>query len=258
MRAENAINSWREWDADLHMRPEILGPLSGGRSNRSFLLDSNGKKMVLRINGTGSMLPGTSRKNEISIWQAASKKGIAPPLLHVDEQNRFLVSSYISNSLPSQPGNDENIIGQAFGLLKQCHLLDVHAPGIDYAAHVEQYWHLIESKGITTSSDLVRQREPMQGLLEDIAASDVQTGVCHHDLVAANFVGSTARLYLIDWEYAARGLLVMDYAALGVEWGIDDAVVAGQAGIDVELLSLASDFYRYECRLWGAITSFGG
>jgi len=240
------------------MRPEILGPLSGGRSNRSFLLDSNGRKMVLRINGTDSMLPGTSRKNEISIWQAASKKGIAPPLLHVDEQNRFLVSSYISNSLSSQPGNNESVIGQAFGLLKQCHLLDVHAPGIDYAAHVEQYWQIIESRGIPVSFDLVRQREPMQGLLEDIAASDVQTGVCHHDLVVANFVGSTTGLYLIDWEYAARGLLVMDYAALGVEWGIDDAVVAGQAGIDVELLSLAGDFYRYECRLWGAITSFGG
>jgi len=74
-------------------------------------------------------------------------------------------------------------------------------------------------------------------------------------LVVANFVGSSERLYLIDWEYAARGLLLMDYAALGVEWGIDDAVITNQTGIEAELLIKAKELYKYLCKLWEEATA---
>ena len=257
MQAEKALNSWREWGGQLRTRPVILGPLSGGRSNRSFLLDSDGLKMVLRINGSEMVLPNSNRSSEIKIWQAASYAGIAPPLLYVDERGQFLVSTYIENDLPAKPHNDAHLIDHALDLLNQCHRLTVEAPYIDYSRHIEQYWQIIENKEAPTNPALLKQREPMQQLLENITNSAPQTGLCHHDPVIENFVGSPDRLYLIDWEYAANGLLVMDYAAFGVEWGIEDAVIAERTGIDPELLSIAKVFYQYECSLWEAITPSG-
>ncbi len=88
--------------------------LSGGRSNRSFLLNSDIGKLVLRINGTGSLLPGAGRDNEIRIWQEASKQGIAPPLVFVDSKNQYLVSTYIKNELPPQPQLNPACVDQAF------------------------------------------------------------------------------------------------------------------------------------------------
>jgi thiamine kinase len=251
---EIAIDGWREWDAGLGSRPVIFESLDGGRSNRSFLLDSDGFKMVLRLNGDDSLLPGSSRTSEVEIWQAASHQGIAPPLLHVDEHTRYLVSTHIENTLPPQPQLDETFIDQAFSLLSRCHQLDVKAPSIDYTDHIKKYWDIIEGKDQITNPGLQQQRQAMQGILEDILNSDTPTGLCHHDPVIANFVGNANRLYLIDWEYAAHGLLVMDYAALRIEWGIDDATIVARTGLESEELTMAKSLYRYLCALWKEIT----
>jgi thiamine kinase-like enzyme len=251
---EIAIDSWRHWGAGLGSRPVLSGALSGGRSNRSFLLDSDSFKMVLRLNGDDSLLPGSNRTSEIDIWQAASHEGIAPPLLYVDEHTRYLVSTYIESTLPPQPQLDENFIDQAFSLLSRCHQLDIEAPSIDYTDHIKKYWDIIEGKDHIGNPGLRQQRQAMQGVLEDILSSGTPMGLCHHDPVIVNFVGSTKRLYLIDWEYAAHGLLVMDYAALGIEWGIDDATIVARTGLVPEELMMAKSLYRYLCALWKEIT----
>lgn len=252
MQPETALHNWHEWSGELRSRPVILKPLSGGRSNRSFLLDSDGSKMVLRLNGPDTLLPGTNRSSEINIWQAASKQGIAPPLLHFDEGNGFLVSTYIDNSLPQQPPLGEIFVDQAFSLLKRCHRLDADASTIDYVGHIEQYWQIIENRNQSLNPVLIEQREPMQKVLNELVTSGTPTGRCHHDPVIANFVGNSNRLYLIDWEYAAHGLLIMDYAALSVEWEIDNAVVIERTGVELELLIMAKTFYKYMCVLWAA------
>lgn len=250
LQPETALNSWRQWNGELRSRPIILRPLSGGRSNCSFLLDSDGKRMVLRLNGPDSLLPGMNRSSEIDIWQAASQQGIAPPLLYVDEETGFLVSAYINNCLPSSPPLNGALIDQAFRLLKSCHQLGVDAPNIDYTSHIEQYWQVIESKSNLLNPSLNKQRKPMQEVLATLINSGTPRGLCHHDLVVANFVGNADRMYLIDWEYAAHGLLVMDYAALSFEWGIGDAVMVEQTGVELELLTMAKVFYMYLCELW--------
>jgi len=210
--------------------------------------------MVLRLNRADALLPGSNRASEIEIWQAASDQGIAPSLLHVDENNRYLVSTYIETTLPEQPQLDEGLIGQVFGLLKRCHRLDIEVTCIDYMGHIEQYWEIIESNNRISNPGLRELRQGMQVMLEDLLNSDTPTGLCHHDPVIANFVGSTERLYLIDWEYAAQGLLVMDYAALGIEWGIDDATMVARSGMEPGLLEMAKSLYCYMCDLWGEVT----
>ena len=208
--------------------------------------------MVLRLNGADTLLPGANRRSEINIWQMASAHGIAPPLQYVDEQNQFLISTYINNSLPPHPPINETFVDQAFGLLENFHQLNTDAPTIDYASHIENYWQIIERKSNLRNPALNEQRKPMQEVLATLTNSGTAIGLCHHDLVIANFVGNADRLYLIDWEYAARGLQVMDYAALSFEWGIDDAVVIERTGVELELLVMAKVFYKYLCALWAA------
>lgn len=210
--------------------------------------------MVLRINDADSLLPGARRSSEISILQATSEQGIAPSLLYVEEEAKYLVSAYIENSLLPQLQLDTIFVDQAFSLLNRCHQLDVEAPGIDYAGHIEQYWQIIAHNNQPINPTLIEQRGPMQVLLGKLINSGTPTGLCHHDPVITNFVGNADRLYLIDWEYAAHGLLIMDYAALSIEWGIDDTLLVAQTAINPELLTMAKTLYRYLCQLWQAAT----
>ena len=252
LQPETALNSWREWHIKLHTRPVILGAMNGGRSNRSFLIESDGVKMVLRLNGTDMVLPGANRSNEADIWKAASAAGIAPPLLYADEKIGFLVDTYIDNKVPSQPPLSKSYVDQALELLGRCHRLDFNGPVVDYGGHIEHYWQLIENKTTPVDPALKQQRKPMQVLLDQLVNSDTETGLCHHDPVIANFVGNPEQMYLIDWEYAAHGLPVMDYAALSVEWGIDDASILEGTSFETELLLKAKTLYRYLCLLWEA------
>jgi len=250
LQPERALDEWRQWGAGLRSRPVIIGLLGGGRSNHSFLLESSIGKLVLRINGADAFLPGADRGNEAVIWHAASEHGIAPPLVHTDARNRYLVSQYIESNLPEDPCTDTAVQDRAFTLLRSCHQVGVSAPVIDYASHVEHYWQVIEAGKLPPDPALSQQRAPMQSLLESLIASETPTGLCHHDPVIENFVGTRDRLYLIDWEYAAAGLQILDYAALATEWRIDDETMLARTGFDPEPLDMAKALYSYMCRLW--------
>lgn len=254
LQPEHAIDGWRNWSEKLSSRPVLLDALHGGRSNRSYLLDSDAGKLVLRINGAGSLLPGASRSNEISAWQAASREGIAPPLLFVESNNQYLVSRYIKNDLPPYPQTNTAIIDHAFRLLEGCHQLDVKTSSIDYFSHMAHYWQLIETKKHNPNPALREQRQPMHEVLELLIKSNTPTGLCHHDPVMQNFVGTNARLYLIDWEYAATGLQIMDYAALATEWQLDDETVLERTRFSSKSLNSAKSLYQYLCLLWEEAT----
>jgi len=250
LQPEHALDEWRQWGAGLRTRPEILGGLSGGRSNQSFLLDSDIGKLVLRISGANTFLPNAERGAEARTWRAASRWGIAPPLVFADDANRYLVSRHIESSLPADPCSEATVRDRAFELLELCHQMDVKAPVIDYASHIEHYWQLIEAGDRPPDPALSSQREPMQSLLASLIDSHTPIGVCHHDPVIENFVGTTDRLYLIDWEYAATGLQIMDYAAFATEWQIDDRTVLARSGFRTESFMAAKTLYSYMCSLW--------
>ena len=255
LQPENIIKNWSGWGAGLRSEPVILDELNDGRSNRSYLLDSDIGKLVLRVNGASSLLPGASRDTETSIWQAASQQGIAPPLVFVDAQNQYLVSRYIGTDLPSQPQHNPACIEQALSLLQRCHRIEIEAPSINYFDHIEHYWQIIESGNKPPSPNLKKQREPMLLLLESLLGSNSPTGLCHHDPVIANFVGTPGRLYLIDWEYAATGLQIMDYAALATEWQLGDSTVLKHSKCNPGLLTKARRLYQYLCLLWDEASS---
>ncbi|MGD8384675.1 MAG: choline/ethanolamine kinase family protein [Lysobacterales bacterium] len=246
---QTAIDNWRQWGLGLRARPRVVRPLPGGRSNRNYLLETDGRSLVLRLNAGGALLPGGTREAENEAWRSASDARIAPPLLFADTANGVLLSEYIDGELPARPQDDPVLGGRALDLLQRCHRMETRLPAIDYRAHVKTYWRMILGAGIP-AAHLARQRRDMQRVLETLLASDLGWGPCHHDPVVANFVGSRERLYLVDWEYAAHGLQLMDYAALSVEWGFDAGATATAAGTDARLLAMAMRFYRYLCELW--------
>jgi thiamine kinase len=250
LQLKKALNHWRQWSNELSSKPSLTGAFNGGLSNQSYLLKSDIGKLVLRINGTGSLLPGANRSDEINIWKAADKQGIAPALIFVDPEHRYLVSKYINIKLPPKPQLNTAVVDQAFSLLESCHQLNVKASSINYLNHIEHYWQIIEAKDQLINPDLSQQRKPIQRTLDSLLNSNTPTGTCHHDPVTANFVGTKDRLYLIDWEYAANGLQIMDYAALATEWQIDDATILARTDFNPESLTKAKALYGYLCALW--------
>ncbi len=291
---QSAIAQWRQWQIDLPGKPEIVRTLWHGLSNQSFLLQAGETSMVLRINNTDEHLPGIDRQREASIWRAANAAGIAPPLLYASERYLVSSYVPGEQQQPNKAGDltnkAEDLTDEVFRLIEKCHAIKIDTHQLDYVQHIQNYWTKIEQSSIGQSaieqsgigqSDieqssieksgieqsgiekpakpidpaLLKQRQPMQESLQALLDQQQATVLCHHDPVKTNFVGTPKRLYLIDWEYAAKGMAVMDYAALAVEWGFSNSTICTRTSIRPDSLVMAKNLYRYMCQLWEAAQS---
>lgn len=238
------------WSCELSSKPVVVTELTGGRTNRSFLLDAGGNKLVMRLNSPGKRMPGVDRTTEILIWAAVSQAGLAPPVLHADVQAGILITEYVDGASFGRSHIDSALIDRLVRVLEATHRLAVDAPPIDHATRVEEFWRLIDAGQRPADPLLLQQRGSMQALVEEFMEAPGPIGLCHHDPVPANFIDSQNRLYLLDWEYASPGPVVMDYAALCVDWNIDTAAIIQRVGVNPDLLDSAQTIYRYICSLW--------
>jgi thiamine kinase-like enzyme len=243
------LDTWRTWACGLKSQPVLVKALTGGQTNRSYLLDADGRKMVMRLNAPGQV-PGIDRTREAQIWRAAYGAGLAPELLHFDPEAGFQITEYIEGAALDRSQMDGVWTDRVFDLLTATHGLEIDAPMLDYSLYIEEYWRLIESAPILHNLPLQRQRQPLQTLVAEFIASAPATGLCHHDPVMSNVIRDGDRLYLLDWEYATRGFIAMDYAVLSVDWDIADSVIIERTGIDPAVLDRAKPLYRYICDLW--------
>jgi thiamine kinase len=250
LKPEKFLENWQTWSCELSSRPVVVTELTGGRTNRSFLLEADGHKLVMRLNSPVKRVPGVDRASEIRIWDAASRAGLAPKVLHADKQTGVLITEFLDGSSWGKPDVDVKLTNRLIGVLEAVHNLTVDAPLIDYAVHIEKFWRHIESRPCRPDVLLVQQRQPMQALVRILQKTPGRIGLCHHDPAPANVIDSEDRLYLLDWEYATRGPVIMDFAALCVEWNIDAAEISERVDLDSELLDSAQKIYRYICSLW--------
>jgi thiamine kinase len=248
------LDGWETWGCGLRSRPRMIEELTGGHTNRSYLLDADGGRLVIRVNTSVECLPGIDRARETRIWRAASDAKIAPRLLFIDPKERFVLTEYLEGQAPDSTQLDDSSLDQLFALLAETHNLVVDVPPLDYSLYIRVHWEMIDARSVLHNTALERRRQPMQDLLAEFIASKPATGLCHHDPIVSNLISSDGQLYLLDWEYAAPGFIAMDYAALSVDWNIADAIIVERSGLDPKVLDMAKQLYTYICQLWQEIS----
>jgi thiamine kinase len=248
------LDTWQSWGCGLTARPVIVAELSDGQTNRSYLLNADGTRLVMRLNAPAERFPGIDRGREAQIWRAASDAGLAPPLLFADPEQRFIITEYIDGDRLEPSQLDDSSITRLFALLAGAHDLDVDTPLVDYSLYIRVYWEMIETRSVLHNADLRQQRRTTRELLEMLIASKPATALCHHDPLISNVISANNKLYLLDWEYAAGGFIAMDYAVLSVDWNIEDAVIIEHTGVSPIELDRAKQLYRYICDLWQEIS----
>lgn len=214
----------------------VLGPLPGGRSNQAWLVAAGSERYALRLRGSG-LLPDTLARmdDEATIWRAAHAAGLAPRLVAVDGARGALLSEYLEGTADAA--------GDLAGLcraLRKLHALECYPRALDYHAHFAFY---CRAAGHATLPARV-------GALLDELGSVAAPGLCHHDPGPGNVIVGAAGPRLIDWEYAARGWPLMDWAAVVVDWQQTPGVVAAHADVRSEHLELACELYRQLCSWW--------
>lgn len=191
--------------------------LGGGLSNRSWLVQTEDRKLVLRIDGPRRKELGLDRRTETAILERAAGQGLAPEIVLADAEAGILVYEYLVGRCWTRVDleNEANLEALA-ALLRRVHALPRSGVPFDATGAAVRYLELIGGNRALLS---VGQR-----CHEIVESSPAPAGVacCHNDVVAANVV-ATPELRLLDWEYACDNEPLFDLASVIGYHGLGEA-----------------------------------
>jgi len=246
----------------------ILRPLSGGITNRNFLVDAAGRRdrYVIRLAGNDTHLLGISREVEHAATVAAAGVGVGPEVTAFIRPEGYLVTRFIEGS----PVSDEAVhrpetIARVAASLRRIH--DGPAiPGLFVPLRiVEAYRALALARGVPIPAEYELAASIGRRIELAFLSNPVELRPCHNDLLNANFIDDGRRIRIVDWEYAGMGDPFLDLGNFSINHELspdEDAILlaaydqtgAGPANrarlARLTLMRTVSDFRE---AMWGVL-----
>jgi thiamine kinase len=235
---------------DLVAGARVVGPLAGGPASRSFLVERGDDRWVLRVDTVAATALGLDRGGEAYVLGHVDAEGLGPRLEFLDADRGIQLVRCIPGRAWTvadleAPGN----VARLAALLRRVHAVDIAAQPLALRERVAHYAALAGTP--RAGERALRIRELLERLPEHAPC------LCHNDVVCANVIAGD-RLYLVDWEYAARGDPFFDLATIVRHHALSDelaaellrAYVGALRGDDVRRLRGWCDLYEHLLALW--------
>ena len=249
---------------ELRGRELTLRPLTGGITNRNFLVDAAGTadRWVMRLAGNDTHLLGISREVEHAATLSAAGVGVGPEVSAFIRPEGYLVTRFIVGSRVSDEAiHRPETIRRVADSLRRIHD-GPPIPGLFVPFRiVEAYRALAAARGVPIPPEY----EPSQALARRIELAFLSNPVdlrpCHNDLLNANFIDDGARIRIVDWEYAGMGDPFFDLGNVSINHDLtpdEDAqlLAAYEGGVRphrlarLTLMRTISDFRE---AMWGVL-----
>lgn len=250
--------------------PLTLTPLSGGITNRNFLVSVAGRtsgadRYVIRLAGNDTHLLGISREVEHAATVAAAGVGVGPEVTAFIRPEGYLVTRFIEGT----PVSDEAVhrpetLRRVADSLRRIH--DGPAiPGLFVPLRiVEAYRALALARGVRIPAEYDLASAIGRRIELACLSSPLEPRPCHNDLLNANFIDDGTRIRLVDWEYAGMGDPFFDLGNFSINHELtpdeDAALLAAYDGVVGEpapdrlarltLMRVVSDFRE---AMWGVL-----
>jgi thiamine kinase len=212
---ESIMKDWSTWALDTE--PKFVRELTGGLTNKSYLLQSGERLLVLRINHPNSVDLDIDRHSELTIHRMAAAAKLSPAIIYSAPDSRYWIRDFINGEALSDIQITAAHLDQMARLLNQLHRipLTLNAPiaSLDISRKVNHYLQQ------ATPSKEVRELKQILSVLihSTLPRTDKETTscLCHMDPLPANWIEAPdGKLWLLDWEYSAWANPALDYAAL--------------------------------------------
>lgn len=195
---ESVLAEFPEW-ADA-----VISELSGGLSNRTWLVEAGKRRAVLKIDEAPRDAPFNARRAEAQIQTTAAEQGLANDVLLATDT--VYMTEYVDGVVWSLDCLDDDAnIEQLAVALRKLHSLPLTGRTFDAMGAARNYVSRI------TDPDVDKVRE----CLRKIEAGPLPPNLCfcHNDLVMANILNVPETRFL-DWEYACDNDPFFDLATI--------------------------------------------
>jgi len=250
---------------ELAARRLTFTPLSGGITNRNFLVDVEGAadRYVVRLAGNDTHLLGISREVEHAATVAAAGVGVGPEVTAFLRAEGYLVTRFIEG----EPVGDEAVhrpetLRRVADSIRRFHG-GPPIPGLFIPLRiVEAYRALALARGVRIPPEFGSAQAIGRRIELSLLTNPIDLCPCHNDLLNANFIDDGRRIRIVDWEYAGMGDPFFDLGNFSANHGLtpdEDAVLleaydAAPPRRDrlarITLMRVVSDFRE---AMWGVL-----
>ena len=195
--------------------PVAPEPLTGGTTNKNYLVRDRGERFVVRI-GDDIPVHQVMRFNELAASRAAATVGLSPQVVH-SEPGALVFRFIEGKTLAAEDVRPRPMLARILPVIRRCHReMPQHLRG---PALIFWVFHILRDYAATLHEgksrwipELPRLLRAAAGLEAAIGPIDVVYG--HNDLLPANFIDYGMRLWLIDWDYAGFNSPLFDLGNL--------------------------------------------
>ena len=178
--------------------------LSGGETNRTYLVEADGRRAVLKIDARPRAAPYNRRAVESVIQKSAAGAGLAGNVLYADET--VILTEYVDGEVWTADDLDDfDNLDRLAMALRKLHSLPLTGRVFDAATAARDYARRLDG------ADPLIARQCLD-VVESMRAPR-NLCCCHNDLVAANIV-SAGEIRFLDWEYACDNDPFFDLATI--------------------------------------------
>jgi thiamine kinase-like enzyme len=177
--------------------------LSGGLTNRNFLIETPENKYVARVSSNSSSLLSINRESEFINTTIAGKGGVGAEVLDYIPGEGLLLISYISGKTFGADDVAANLPRIATSL-RNLHTLEPFDHEFNMFNTQSNYLKIVKERGFRVPDGYV-DFEPMVAQIKK-AFEVLFEGLvpCNNDLLPGNFIDDGTKIWLIDYEYSGN------------------------------------------------------
>ena len=241
--------------------PATVRQFRGGQSNPTYLLDTPGRKYVLRRKPPGTLLPSAHAvEREYRIITALARTEVPVPATYLLCEDPavigtpFYLMDYVEGrvvrdaALPGfDPAERAAVYDSLNGVLASLHRVDWQAVGLDGFGKPGNYFarqiHRWTSQYRASETERIESMERLIAWLPSHIPPDDATSVVHGDYRMGNMLihPSEPRVVaVLDWELSTLGHPLGDLAYNCLAWRLGEDL-EGLAGQDVARLGIPSE-----------------
>ncbi|OAN77898.1 aminoglycoside phosphotransferase [Sulfitobacter sp. EhC04] len=236
----------------------------GGQSNPTFLLETPGRKFVLRRKPPGVLLKSAHAVDrEFRVQSALADTDVPVAKMHLLCEDDAVIGSafYIMDHVPGRNFNQPSMEGVSVQdrgrifdemnrVLAALHEVDIDAVGLsDYGPEGNYFERQVgrwsKQYKASETEDIPAMNHLMEALVAERPAEDGQRTLVHGDYRLDNMIydaETTDCRAVLDWELSTIGHPFADLAAVIMQWQMPaGAEGRGMAGLDRAALGLPSD-----------------
>jgi len=239
-----------------------VSQLSGGLTNENYLVESAGRRYVMRIPGQSTDLLSIDRANEVYNTKAAASTGIGPQVLeHVAGLDVLVLEFIPGATMSAHTLQSTAMAARMASSFRRLHASPQFLKDFDMFRLIEYYLGMVEQHEVAIP-DGYRDWLPVVARIESaVTAGALPRVPCHNDLLCENFIDDGQALRIVDYELSGNNDPCFDLGNTAQEAELDSdlraALCAGYFGREdarqlarMNLFALMSDV---GWTLWGAI-----